>query len=186
MSLSVGTDSYVTLNEANDLVTSYFLSSDTARIAWNNASDSDREVALRKSCKAIDKIRDFVGRRKYTRQTLEFPRVKTVVAGVGYLPFVMQNTDNWIDSSVNGNDGLADAKLAQAINAAYCISMNGLRNSQMERNITGLTSKKAGPIAESYSGSDNNSYSKDIMIGIYSKDIYHILSYWLSGTYYGI
>lgn len=186
MSLSVGTDSYVTLSEANDLVASYFLSSDATRTAWNNASDSDREIALRKSCKSIDKIRDFVGKRKYKSQTLEFPRVKTVVAGVGYLPFVMQNTDNWIDSSVNGNDGLDDAKLAQTINAAYCLSMSDVRTAQMTNSVVGLTSKKMGPIAKTFATPDSNSYNKDLMIGIYTKDVYHVLSHWLNGTYYGI
>ena len=186
MSLSVGTDSYVTLEEANNIVASNLLSSDATRTAWNNASDSDREVALRKSCKAIDKLRDFVGKRKYKSQTLEFPRVKTVVAGVGYLPFVMQNTDNWIDSSVTGNDGLDDAKLAQAINAAYCLSMSSVRTEQMANNVIGLTSKKMGTTAKTFATPDSNSYNKDLMIGIYTKEVYHILSHWLTGTYYGI
>lgn len=185
MSLSVGTDSYVTVNEADELVASYFLSSDATRTAWSEASDSDKEVALRRSCSSINNLK-FLGRRKTTHQTMEFPRVKYVIAGVGYVPFVMQNMDNWIDDSVTGSDGMKEVKLAQVVNAAYCLSMNQNRLDQLQRNITGLVMEKRGPSTNRYEKPGSNSYNNDLMIGIYTKEVYHILTPWLSGTYYGI
>ena len=184
MSLSVGTDSYVTLSEAEELVSSYFMSSDNTRIAWSLASEADKEVALRRSCNSINNLK-FVGRRKNTSQKLEFPRVKTVVAGVAYIPFVPQTFDNWIDQDAYNDDGIDKAKLAQVVNAVYCLSLTDTKNEALDINVRGLTSRRVGPTAETYNTKGNN-YNSDFMIGIYTKEVYSILTEWVAGTRYSI
>lgn len=185
MSLSVGTDSYVTLAEAEELISSYFTSSDGTRKVWNNTSSADKEVALRKSCRAINNLeKSFSGRRKNSGQTMAFPRVKTVIAGVYALPFVSQIHDNWIDQSAYASDGIQEAKLAQVVNAVYSLSLAGARDSALDVNVRGLTSRRVGPTSETYN--TKNQYSSDIMIGIYTKEVYAILNAWVGGTRYSL
>ena len=72
MTLTVGTDTYLTLSDAQV----YF----TGRLylgAWAAASDEDREKALRMACRAIDR-EDYKGTLSTVTQTLAWPRAGVV------------------------------------------------------------------------------------------------------------
>ncbi len=73
MSLVVGVDTYITIAEANEYVSHYYLSADPLRIQWENTSEEDREVMLRKSFAQINNL-PFTGKPKNPNQTLPFPR----------------------------------------------------------------------------------------------------------------
>ena len=51
MALMVGVDSYVTLSEAEQLITDNHLSTSDIVVKWNTLSNSDKEVMLRTSCR---------------------------------------------------------------------------------------------------------------------------------------
>lgn len=176
--LEVGVDSYITLEEADNLINNYFMSSDTAYQAWETLEDKDKEALLRNSCRDIDSLK-FDGRRKVPGQILEFPRVNATIAGIGYRLFIGQFQDNGLYSQGIADGGLSAVKQAQVINAVYAGLYNNLVTEQIGLNIQGLTSKKAGPIQETYNRS-NNSDNSDALMGIYTKKVYSILRPWLN------
>ena len=73
MSLIVGTDSYVTLEEANTYISTYYTSTNSQRIAWESLSDEDKEVYLRNALVAMEQLH-FQGRKYNNAQALAFPR----------------------------------------------------------------------------------------------------------------
>jgi len=70
----VGTDSYITLEEANDYVEAFYTSNDPYRVAWNALNDSDKEIILRNGARAIDSL-VLLGRKVLVDQIMEFPRI---------------------------------------------------------------------------------------------------------------
>lgn len=177
--LTVGVDSYVSLEEAEELAAATNLSSDPAYQKWLTLSDTDKEVLLRTSCRDIDCLK-FDGRKRSFSQRLQFPRVQSRVSGIGYRLFIGQFWDNGLDTVGNMDGGLAAVSQAQVVNAVYAGYYNELVTEQIGTNIQGLTKKKAGPIDESYGKitSDNN----DALVGIYTKKVYSILASWLSSA----
>lgn len=185
MALEVGVNSYVTLQEANAIVADKFMSTNEMAINWGKLSDSDKSAVLSKSRSSIDNLK-LDGRRASTSQRLEFPRIRNSIIGVGYRLFVSQYYDNSLEGTAAGDGGLAQAKEAQVINAVYAAFLDKDSVAQVKRNVAGLTSKKAGPIAESYGSGQYNSYSKDMMVGIFTKEVYAILTPWVCTSRGGI
>lgn len=185
MALEVGVNSYVTLQEANAIVADKFMSTNEMAINWGRLSDSDKSAVLSKSRSSIDNLK-LDGRRASTSQRLEFPRVRNSIVGVGYRLFVSQYYDNSLEGTVANDGGLTQAKEAQVINAVYAAFLDKDSVAQVRRNVAGLTSKKAGPIAESYGSGQYNSYSKDMMVGIFTKEVYAILTPWVCTSRGGI
>lgn len=177
MSLTVGVDSYVTLDEANLIINNNYLSSSDILIKWGGLSDSDKEVMLRTSCRDINNLK-FDGRRAVVGQKLEFPRVLTYPVGIGYRLFIGQYVDNGlIDGDYSSDGGLTEVKQAQVENAIYHCYLDDSVINQVGVNIKGITSKKAGPISESYN--TNNIYNKNALRGIYTDKVYSLLTPWL-------
>ena len=185
MTLEVGVNSYVTLEEANQIVADTFISTNELAIAWGNLSDNDKSAVLNKSRQSIDNLK-LDGRRATTSQRLEFPRVRNSIVGVGYRLFVSQFYDNSLEGSPAKDGGLEQAKRAQVVNAVYAAYLDKESVAQLKRNVAGLTSKKAGPIAESYGSGQYNSYNKDMMVGIFTKEVYAILTPWVCTSRGGI
>lgn len=184
--LTIGIDSYVSVAEANEIVEKYFTSTNDMRTKWSALSDSDKESLLRHSCRSINNLK-FSGRRATASQQLEFPRVQDYGAvGIGFRPWISQTYDNSIENEGFGGDGLNEAKQAQVVNAVYHGYMDKLSVETTSMNIRGLTSKKAGPIAESYSANQNNTYNRDMQIGIFTKEVYSILTPWVSTSRLGM
>lgn len=185
MSLNVGVNSYITVAEADELIADNFISTNEALVMWNSLQQSDKEALLIKSCRSIDQLR-LNGKKLRTNQYLQFPRSKTSIVGVGYVLFTSQFYDSRLVDGCDADGGLMKAKIAQAINAAYGALLDKESVSQIRRNVSGLTSKKAGPIAESYGNNNTNTYNRDMMAGIYTKEVYAILLPWVSASRGGI
>ena len=175
--LVVGENSYVTLEEAEAIVKANTLSSDATAQKWESLSDNDKEVLLATSCRDINALK-FDGRRKNYGQVLEFPRVSSTVSGIGYRLFLSQFHDNGLYEGSSADGGLSAAKLAQVINALYAAVYRDDVESVIPANIQGLTSKKAGPIAETYNR--NNRDTNDALIGIFTRKVYAILTPWVN------
>lgn len=71
--ITVGTDTYITIEQANEYVVSHFVSTDAQRIAWESLQNDDKEVYLRKATEQIESIR-YTGVCKDSGQALSFPR----------------------------------------------------------------------------------------------------------------
>lgn len=182
MDLQVGINSYVTVSEADDYVASHYLSTNAARQSWEALTDDDKSAALLRSCMALNNLK-YTGRRKNPGQKLEFPRTNTYgVAGVFYQPVFNPAYDQGLAGySATSSDGLDKAKMAQIENALWYVALDPQVTDGAKITVRGLTSKKAGPIAESYGNT-----SVQAQEGIYTKQVYAILSEWLSTSRYTV
>ena len=77
MGIIVGTNSYIDVQEANQLITDYFMSTDPIRVFWESlSSNSDKESLIISSTKKYD--RDSMCYKWFKQdvnQSLQFPRV---------------------------------------------------------------------------------------------------------------
>lgn len=188
--LTVGVDTYISLEDAEILIAKTSLSSDPAYKKWTELTNADKEVLLRNSCRAINNLK-FNGRREKVGQIMEFPRVDDRPCGIGYRLYIGQFYDNGLEEGdTNGDGGISLVKEAQCVNAVYAGYYNDLATNQIGINIQGLTSKKAGPIAETYNRSGNNKNGMvsdgDALKGIFSPKVYALLTPWLADSRYNI
>lgn len=187
MSLTVGVDSYVTLEDAEHYIEDNYSSIDDYKIVWSRLSNSDKEALLRSSCKAIDGLRNnFAGRVKTFGQKLAFPRMKLNSFAFGYQDIYgepYQDADlSYISYKQGfGDDGLKAAGEAQIENAVAAANLVGaLRDNATDR-ISGITSKKIGPIAKTYNR--NTTEAIAATIGIYTNKVFSILASWLTKSH---
>ncbi len=73
MTITVGTDTYITILEADAYVESVRLAADVQRVAWLALEDEPKEILLRNATYAIERIK-FPGKKNDSDQTLMFPR----------------------------------------------------------------------------------------------------------------
>lgn len=73
MAITVGTDTYVTIAEADTYIEEHYVSTDTQRVTWEALSDTDKEIYLRNATLVLEDI-PYRGRKSDSDQTLAFPR----------------------------------------------------------------------------------------------------------------
>lgn len=71
--LTVGTDSYITLEEANAYIEAQYRATSELRALWNAITDSDKESYLKQSLQEIDRMQ-LMGLKYRREQLLQFPR----------------------------------------------------------------------------------------------------------------
>lgn len=64
---------YVTLEEANEYVSTHYTSTDTLRLGWESLTDEDRSALLTKSFQTLELL-PFTGRKTDPKQPNAFPR----------------------------------------------------------------------------------------------------------------
>lgn len=75
MELVVGTNSYVTLDEANELINSRFMDTDPIRKTWDNLSDDNKKILIISTTEKYDNSNLlYKGYKIVNTQLLEFPR----------------------------------------------------------------------------------------------------------------
>lgn len=93
--IEVGVNSYVTLEEAEEMILKYKTSIDYDRDLWNALDDVDKEKFLLQSNEEIENVA-VVGYKYFYDQILNFPRVKyyhQVQARYGTIPYPPINID---------------------------------------------------------------------------------------------
>lgn len=76
MELIVGTNTYFTPEECEEIIASNFMSTDSKRIFWNNLPKEDKEILIVSTHKKIDKdAMCYVGRKVDINQNMQFPRI---------------------------------------------------------------------------------------------------------------
>jgi hypothetical protein len=133
VALTVGTDSYATIDEADE----YFFSGYFGAEAWEEAGSDEKEAALKSATRRIDRL-TFRGVRADPDQVLQFPRAYsgwvegelTSVADNGILPNVKRACFEEALAALQGED----------------LSKRALLQKQ------GVTSARIGTAAETYSG----------------------------------
>lgn len=71
--LTVGVDTYATVEQATAYIQSNYSSTDTRVAAWNELEESDQEVYLRRACEALSLL-SYRGMTFTALQELPFPR----------------------------------------------------------------------------------------------------------------
>jgi hypothetical protein len=186
MALTVGVDSYVTIEEADAIIAQTYVHDDAYRVKWASLTAEDKEALLRASTAAIDALK-FVGTKRDWGQKLQFPRIAmTSFIGVRYGSDGLRPTNQYYDTGIWDSDawtdgGMAAVKKATADNALVAASIGQEVRSSVVNAIKGLKSKSVGPISESY---DNNGQeTRAAKRGIYSQQVYAYLNCWLSDSY---
>ena len=138
MTLSVNTDSYISLVDADAYLENQYLLSDSRREAWSRLAESDKEILLRKAVRIIDR-QPLVGRRALAEQPLAFPRA-------------IYTTWIYGDARVYGNwyvqpeipEGVCWAQVEIALQLAEGVP------ERIELQRQGVKSVRLGNLAESY------------------------------------
>lgn len=183
MSLVVGVDSYITLEYANEYVVKHFPSDSAFRTTWAGKSDADKEVLIRTSTQAIDSLK-FNGRKLNYSNRLQFPRILETNVYFGYQAFGETNqfTDLSCSPVVDHTDGgLELVKQAVVENAVAASLLQQTAFSQLGDAIAGITSKKVGPVAETYNRQTME--ARGARRGIFSDKVYTLLAPWLAESY---
>ena len=182
MSLIVGNDSFVSVEDADKYVNETYTDTNAYRKKWSALTTENKEILLRRSTKALNRLK-YVGRTKRHNQKLAFPRVMNYgVGGVVYAPWVSQYHDNQLISNggpsgdPDGMIAIAEATIENALGIAF---YDNVQTDVNELNIRGLirTSEKIGSSSETYSS--NGSGTNKITSDIFNNKIYSILNYWL-------
>jgi hypothetical protein len=122
--MTVGQDTYITLEEAEEIIAGYLLSSDAPRMAWDALSDADKGVHLKQGLIRID-AQIFTGRKAEKDQALQFPRYgKTAVP--------------------------QSVKIAQALEACTGIGISAEAEKRAQLQAQGIQSFSAGSLSETY------------------------------------
>lgn len=75
MSLIIGENCYTDIEQADDLIHKYFLSSSNIRKIWDELNNNDKEIVILSATINYDKDSMlYIGRKKYSDKTLQFPR----------------------------------------------------------------------------------------------------------------
>lgn len=115
MTITVGTDTYVTIAEADAYIESFYPTTDTQRYDWIRLSDTDKEIHLRNATRAIERIR-YPGVKLVSTQALAFPRE----LAISYPPRREQAPQNypftWVEDDVP--DAVKYAEIEEALELA--------------------------------------------------------------------
>lgn len=184
--LTVGVDTFISLADADEYTRSMYTEGNKLYDSWFGLSDEAKEAWLRRSTKALDRLK-YQGEKKNYSQRLQFPRVhRNYTGGFGWAWAVSPYYDNQHTaiSDMGFDDGGMSAIAEATIeNALYGVNIDGVMLDINHINISGLTSKKAGSISETYGKSNA---SKNALRDIYTDKVFSILIQWIVGSHYSI
>lgn len=129
MAITVGTNSYVTIAEADEYFQDKLYSTD-----WNEASESTKEKALKTAAKKIDSQR-LRGRKVETSQILEFPRS------------IYSQFEKYLVSQTEVPQAVKDAQCEEAF---ALISMGENANKRAQLQALGVKSFSIGKLSETF------------------------------------
>jgi len=181
-------NTFATLEEAEDYISSHYISSDTYKKKWDTLSDDDKRALLINSTDALNMLK-YVGRNKSVGQSLQFPRCMSAIGFGGRYPalYVTQTFDNGLISSTGPSgdpDGSKAITKACIENALACASLNEIVYKARENGLAGIAAMKAGNVSKTYN--NNNRSTLDAQTGIYTNKIYNILAQWIVSSSFSI
>lgn len=71
--MQIGTDTYVTIPEAESYIAAHYISTHPCRLRWDELIDDDKETLLKEACAEIELLQ-LQGRKAETTQPMAFPR----------------------------------------------------------------------------------------------------------------
>lgn len=155
MTITVGTDTYVTVADADTYVSLNYLSTEAKSVAWDTLSDGDKEILLRRATQSIEVLK-YPGLKFDSSQTLTFPRQKLPQLPVrrelvycdwwfDTFGFACPFSDVWT-STGDVPDAVKNAEIEEALEIASPSAGSSIRN----RKQKGVTSVKIGNFSENF------------------------------------
>lgn len=154
MALVIGTDTYISQTDCSTYLASVYLSTDAKLIAWTALSSADKDTALRKAAKMIDR-QPLVGYKSITTQTMEFPRI--LYTEGGSYDYNLLQYDEWYDPQTVPT-AVKNAQCEIALEIGQGTSNNTER---MDLRRQGVKSFSLGKLSESYGGAINSLLSEE-------------------------
>lgn len=135
--LTIGTDTYISLEDCDTYLYKNYLSTDAKYLQWKSlfGDDSDKEVLLRQAAKIIDS-QPLQGFKVSSTQTMAFPRIF----------YTEHNNDKgWYSQPVVPSEvGFAQCEIA--------IQLAQGKSERLELQRQGVKSFSIGNLSESYTG----------------------------------
>ena len=174
MAITVGTDTYITLAAADTYVAANYLSTDTKYTTWDNLTDANKEIYLKRATKRLD--RQYLrGIKAVSTQTLEFPRaIQTDYRRTNY-PLINITLDNdWVIETEVAQMVL-DAQVEESLSAS---TQGTTANKRAELQAQGVKSFSLGNLSEDY-GNASTTQGTTKLISIEAQEL---LRYYVLGS----
>jgi len=173
MAVTVGTDVYISVADADTYMTNNYISTSTEYTTWDALSDGDKEIYLKRATKRIDrqKIR---GAKAVDTQTLQYPRALKLCGRWYEQPVYGVNVngsrDWYIETAVQQN--VLDANVEEALASALVdsgASSNGSERAQLQ--AQGVKSFKLGDLSETYGSGLSSTYNGTQLLSSEAKEL---------------
>ena len=149
MAITVNTDTYISLADAETYISGQYISTDAKYTAWDALSDGDKEILLKRAAKIIDR-QPLVGIPATATQAMEFPRAIYTDYKRRDLPILTTHFDSDWYIQTETPDEVKHAQVEIALQEA---TGNPKR---VELQQQGVKSFSLGKLSESYGSGSNN------------------------------
>lgn len=149
MALTVDTDSYISLADAETYISENYLSTETKRVAWALLTDTNKEILLRRAARLIDR-QPLVGLKAVDSQAMEFPRAIYTDYKRRDLPIITTHFDSDWYVQTETPDAVKYAQVEIAITATQAAPK------RVELQQQGVKSFSLGKLSESYGAGQQN------------------------------
>ena len=161
MAITVNTDTYISLADAELYLAANYITTDAKYVAWLALSDGNKEILLRQAAKTIDR-QPLQGYKYLDTQTMEFPR---------YLYHDSRGEDT-LHPLPRTNGWYSDGTTPEAVKAAQCeiaLQMTQGKSERAELQRQGVKSFSIGGLSESFTGTQNSieSYEARVLLAPY-------------------
>lgn len=176
MAITVGTDTYVSLSDADTYISNNYVSTSTEFTTWDALSDGDKEIHLKNATKRIDR-QILRGVKAVDTQTLEFPRALKTYCQDYVRPVYGVNPNR-------GYDYVVETEVAQRVKdaqveEAMTLSVEGSNvNNRAKLQQQGVKSFTLGDLSETYGSGLSSSYNSTQFISNTAKEL---MKYYLAG-----
>lgn len=178
MAITVGTDTYISLADANTYMSSNYVSTSTELTTWNALNDGDKEIYLKNATKRIDR-QILRGIKAVDSQTLEFPRaIKSNDAYYNYYNVVGVNVSRYNGYVVETE--VSQFVLDAQVEEAMTLSVEGTSvSSRSKMQQQGVKSFSIDDLSETYGSGLSSSYNSTQFMSNTAKEL---MKYYLAGS----
>jgi len=177
LAITVGTDTYISLADANTYMSANYISTSTEYTTWDALSDGDKEIYLKNATKRIDR-QILRGIKAVDTQTLEFPRA-------------LKSCHRYPDLNITGvnvgryDNYVVESEVTQRVKDAQCeealiMSVDGTTASKrLELQRQGVKSFTLGDLTETYGAGTNSNANSTKLASLTAREL---LKYYVAGS----
>ena len=175
MAITVGTDTYITLADADTYISNNYVTTSTEYITWDALTDANKEIYLKNATKKIDRG-IYRGIKAVSTQTLEFPRaLKTFYRREDYPNLNILLDGDWVIETE-----VAQRVIDAQVEEAVVLSIDGGTTSKrLELQRQGVKIFQLGDLREEYGSGVATTVSTTKLSSVKAKEL---LEYYLAGS----